>query len=80
MEELLKVAGEVANLASDTADKLAEILDSTDKMTKSTMSQSFCGLLIDSVCAKFGLDENATWDNLHAIHSEVNEEFGDFRA
>ena len=80
MEEFMKVADEVANLASDTAEKLAEILGSTDKVTQITMAPSFCGLLVDSVCAQFGLNENATWDNLHTIHSEVNAELGDYKA
>ena len=83
MEEKMMVVMEKFNglghMQTRHVTELREYLDDVeDKDTKELIIKSFMGLMMDSICAEFGLDENKTWAELSEVHAEVNAQEGDF--
>jgi hypothetical protein len=68
----------VASISESMTKKLAKTLEDESKGVKEIMVKSFIGLMVDSLCDEFNLNENETWEQLYNAHKYVNETEGDF--
>ena len=70
----------LSNISIRQTTELREYLDDIeDEETKEIIIKSYMGLMMDSLCAEFGLNENKTWAELAEAHAYVNKHNGDFR-
>ena len=68
----------VASVSEEMTKKMAEVLKDSDTEVKEIMVKSFIGLMMDSLCDEFGLNENETWEQLYHAHAQINATEGDF--
>jgi len=70
----------LSNISIRQTIELREYLDDVeDEETKEVIIKAYMGLMMDSLCAEFGLNENKTWAELVEAHAYVNKHNGDFR-
>ena len=69
-------------IAEATTKYVETVKQYSDEMTedqKKIMAMSAIGLVVDSMCATFSLNENETWEMLYHVHAQINNEEGDLK-
>ena len=76
--EFIKIAEELGVLSEKQISELKEVFEEVDRDTTELLVKSYLGMFFDSICKDFGLDENATWQQVFEAHQQINEIDGDF--
>lgn len=69
----------IAGITTKYVESVKHYFDEMTEDEQKIMAMSAIGLVVDSMCATFGLNENETWEMLYNAHAQINKEEGDFK-